>query len=120
MQNFKTDFIKIWQTERTVIVLMILNFLLSIGLLIFASLSLNPEASVVKTGYSDISGYHNGVWFYPITFIILAAIFGILHNFLSVLIFRKRGSGIAKFFLITTTFLILGAILVLMRLLGEG
>ena len=120
MQNFKTDFVKIWQTERTAIVLMGLNFLLSVGLLVFAILILNPEASVIKISYSDISGYHNGVWFYPVTFIVLAIIFGILHNFLSVLIFHKRGSGMAKFFLITTTFLILGAILVLIRLLGEG
>lgn len=120
MQDFKTDFIKIWQTERGIIAMMVLNFLLSIGLLIFTIFNLNPEASVVKISYSDISGYHSGTWLYFAAFIILSIVFGFFHNILSVLIYHKRGSGMAKFFLFTTTFIILGAALVLIRLLGEG
>jgi hypothetical protein len=52
--------------------------------------------------------------------VIAAAIFGILHNLLAVKIFHKRGSGMTKFFLITTTMLILGAFVVMIRLLKEG
>jgi hypothetical protein len=120
MQSLKTDFIKIWQTERGIIAMMILNLLLSIGLLVFTALSLNPEAAVVKISYSDISGYRSGAWLYFATFLILSVVFGVFHNLLSVLVYHKRGSGMTKFFLITTTFLILGAVLVLVRLLGEG
>lgn len=120
MKNLKTDFIEIYQNERGIIVFIIFNFLLSLGLLIFSITSLNPNASVVKVGYGDIGGYRDGVWSDLIAFPLLAITFGILHSLLAVRIFHKRGGGMAKFFLITTAFLILGATLVLTRLLGEG
>lgn len=120
MDNFKEDFVKIYQTERGILILMILNFLLSVGLLIFSIITLNPNASVVKTGYGDIGGYRDGTWASLLAFPILALNFGILHSLLTLRIFRKRGGGMAKFFLIATTCLLLGTLLVLIRLLGEG
>ncbi len=120
MNNFKEDFIKIYQTERGIIILMFLNLILSLGLLVFSIITLNPNASVVKVGYGDIGGYRDGTWASLIAFPLLALNFGILHNLLTLRIFRKRGGGMAKFFLITTSFLILGTLLVLIRLLGEG
>lgn len=120
MSDFKEDFIKISQEERGALFLMGINLLISIGLLIFSILSLNPSASVVKVGYGDIGGYRDGAWSDLIAFSILAILFGVIHNFLAVRIYHKRGGGMTKFFLITTTFLILGTILVLVRLLGEG
>lgn len=100
--------------------MMIFNLLLSIALIIFSIVNLNPNASVVKTGYGDIGGYRDGTWVDMLAFPLLALIFGVLHGFLTVRIFHKRGSGMAKFFLITTTVLILGTFLVLIRALGEG
>ena len=120
MDNFKEDFVKIYQTERGLLILMILNFLISVGLLIFSIVTLNPNASVVKTGYGDIGGYRDGTWVSLLAFPILALNFGILHSLLTVRIFHKRGGGMAKFFLIATTCLLLGTLLVLIRLLGEG
>ena len=120
MQTIKEDFLKIYQTERGVLVFMILNLLLSIALIIFAFVSLNPNASVVKIGYGDIGGYRDGTWIDMLAFPLLALVFGVFHNFLTLRIFHKRGSGMAKFFLITTTVLILGTLLVLIRALGEG
>lgn len=120
MSNFKEDFLKIYQTERGIIFLMMFNLLIAIGLIIFSIINLNPNASVVKIGYGDIGGYRDGTWADLVAFPIFALIFGILHSLLSVRIFHKRGGGMTKFFLITTTFLLLGATLVLIRLLGEG
>lgn len=120
MKNLKSDLKKIYQNERGLMVLMILNFILSIALFIFAIVNLNPNASVVKTGYGDIGGYRDGTWVDMLAFPILAIIFGVLHNILTIRIFHKRGSGMAKFFLITTTALIFGTFLVALRLLGEG
>ena len=120
MQTFKEDFIKIYHHERGIIVLMIFNVLLATGLFIFSLINLNPSSAVVKVGYGDIGGYRDGVWFDMFAFPIFALIFGVLHLFLSVRIFHKRGSGMAKFFLLTTTALILGTVLVLIRLLKEG
>lgn len=118
MKHFKEDLIKIYQNERGILVFMILNLLLSIGLLIFAIINLNPNSTVVKIGYGDIGGYRDGSWTNMLMFPILALLFGILHNLLALRIFHKRGSGMTKFFLITTTMLILGTFVVLIRLLG--
>lgn len=120
MKNLKEDFIKIYQTERAMLILMILNLLLSIGLFIFAVLNLNPGVSVLKVGYGDIDGYRDGTWIDMLAFPLLAIIFGIFHNLLAIKIFHKRGGGMAKFFIIVTTGLILGSTLVLARLLGDG
>lgn len=120
MQILKEDFIKIYHNERGVLVLMIINLLFSIALIIFAIVSLNPNASVVKVGYGDIGGYRDGTWMDMLAFPLFALIFGVFHGLLAVRIFHKRGSGMAKFFLITTTCLIFGTFLVLIRTLGEG
>lgn len=119
MKTLKKDLIKIYQTERGALFIIILNFVLSLILLIFSIFNLNPNASVVKIGYGDIGGYRDGTWLDLLAFPILAIIFGVLHNFLALRIFHKRGGGMTKFFLLTTTTLILGTFLVLIRLLGE-
>lgn len=118
--GFKEDFIKIYQTERGVLLLMVMNLLLSIALLVFSFINLNPNIAVVKIGYGDIGGYRDGTWANLLAFPLLAIIFGVFHNLLTLRIFHKRGSGMAKFFLITTTALIASTWLVLIRLLGEG
>lgn len=120
MKNFKEDIIRAYQSERGIIVLMIINFLLAVGLLVFSLVNLNPNSAVVKIGYGDIGGYRDGSWFDMLAFPILAIVFGILHSFLALKIFHKRGGGMAKFFLVTTTALIFSTFLVITRLLGEG
>ena len=119
MKTFKADLIKIYQTERGVLLLMILNLILALVLLIYSILSLNPNVPVAKIGYGDIGGYRDGSWMDLLAFPILAVIFGIFHNLLALRVFHKRGGGMTKFFLLATTALILGTFLVLVRLLGE-
>lgn len=121
MKTLREDIISIYRTNRSTLILMALNLLLSIGLFIFSLVSINPSSTVVKISYSDIiGGYRDGTWTDMIAFPILAVIFGILHNVIALRIFHKRGGGMAKFFLIATTVLILGTLLVIIRLLGEG
>ncbi len=120
MKTFKEDIIKIYQTERGMLVLMIINFLLAVGLLVFSIIKINPDLPVVRVGYGDIDGYRDGSWIDILAFPILAIVFGVLHNILAIRIFHKRGGGMAKFFLLLTAALILGAVLVLARILGEG
>ena len=118
--TFKDDIVAIYRTERGILLLIIINLLLSIGLLAFSLINLNSGNTVVKTGYGDIGGYRDGSWMDMLSFPLLAVIFGVLHGLLSLRIFRKRGGGMAKFFLIVTTALIAGTFLVLIRILGEG
>ena len=120
MKTFKEDFIALYRNDRIAIILLFFNLLLSIGLAIFAIVNLNPNTAVVKVGYGDIGGYRDGAWYDLLAFPLLALIFGVLHGFLALRVFHKRGSAMAKFFLFVTTGLIIGTLLVLIRLLGEG
>lgn len=105
--------------DRGVMVFMIAVFMCSLGLLIFSLIKLNTPNPVVKIGYGDIGGYRDGTWSGLLTFSILAIIYGILHNFLAVRIYDKRGAGMANFFLLITMCLIFGTFLVLIRLTSE-
>ena len=120
MKEFKSNIIKVYQSERGLLIIIILNILLSIGLLIFSLINLNPGISVLKVGYGDIDGYRDGTFIDLLAFPVLAIIFGVFHNLLAIKIFQKRGGGMAKFFLLITTALIFGSILILARLLGDA
>ena len=120
MSTFKEDFAKIYQTERGVFLLMLLNLALAVVLILFSLFHLDPNSAVVKVGYGDIGGYRDGSWMDMLAFPLFGVIFGVFHNLLALRIFHKRGSGMVKLFLIFTSVLIIGAFLVLVRLLGEG
>ncbi len=120
MKYLLDDFIQIFHTERGVLLLMFVNLLASIALIIFSLVTLNPAAPVAKVGYSDLSGYRDGTWIDFLAFSLFGLILGIVHNVLTLRIFHKRGSGMAKFFSCLTFFLILGTFLVLARVHGEG
>lgn len=119
MKDFGDLIKQIYREERFMFILMIFNSVLSIVLFVIGVVNLNPSAAVVKVGYGDIGGYRSGSWADMLTFPILAIIFGIFHNLVAVRIFKKRGAGMTKFFLITTTVLIIGAGIVLLRLLEK-
>jgi hypothetical protein len=116
MKHFVEDLKKIYQNERLTLILIILNILGSIALLIVGILKLNPDSAIVKIGYGDIGGYRNGSWADMLVFPLLAIIFGFFHTLIALRIYEKRGIGMAKFFLITTATLIVGAFIVLFRL----
>lgn len=120
MKNLSEDIKRIYQTERIMLILMIINVFAAIILLIYSLVNLNPNSAVVKIGYGDLGSYRDGTWVDLLVFPIFAVIFGGLHNFIALKIFHKRGAGMTKFFLLTTTFLILGTFVVLIRLLQEG
>lgn len=119
MKTLGADLKKIFYEERLMFVLIIINILLSIALLIFSLVNLNPNVAVVKVGYGDIGGYRSGSWVDMFAFSILAIIFGAFHNLIAIRVYKKRGAGMAKFFLITTAALIAGTFVVLLRLLEK-
>lgn len=118
MKNLLEDLKKIYQNERLTLILIILNILGSIALLVTGILRLSPDSAVVKIGYGDIGGYRNGSWADMLAFPLLAIVFGVFHSIIALRIYRKRGAGMTKFFLINTTILIIGAFIVLFRLTG--
>ena len=120
MKEFTEDIKKIYLHERFMLVLMVLNLLGSIVLFVYTVLHLNTESAIIKVGYGDIGGYRNGTWTDMLVFLVLAIFLGVFHNFIAMRIFRKRGAGMTKFFLLTTSALIIGAFILLIRLTGEG
>ncbi len=120
IKPLKADLIEIAHSERGILAGMALNLLMASILLVFAMVHLNPNAAVIKIGYGDLGGYRDGTWENLLAFPLLAVIFGVLHNLLALRIFRKRGSGMTKLFLVTTSMLIIGTFIVLTRLIGEG
>jgi len=89
---------------------------------------------VVKVSYGDIGryqggewssmsnsgGYHDGAWHAMLVYPLFALIFGVLHNVIALRLYRKKGDKVASVFLVVTIAVILFAILILWRLLGEG
>lgn len=120
MKTIKEDFIELYRNERGIILLMIFNFFIAAGVCVFSIVKLNPNSPVVKIGYGDIGGYRDGSWFDMFAFPLFTIIFGIFHTLLATRIYHHRGGGMAKFFLLVTTCLIFGTLLVLIRLLKEG
>ena len=120
MKYFAEDLKKIYIEERFMLIFMLMNAMLAIILLIFSIININPDTAVVKIGYGDIGGYRDGTWVDLLAFPLLALIFGGLHNLIALRVYHKRGAGMTKFFLLTTTALILGAFVVMIRLLREG
>lgn len=120
MKALKEDFLNIVRSDKAVLVMMILNFIIAMVLLVLSFVKLNPNSAMIKVGYGDIGGYRDGSWTNLFSFSLAAILFGILHNLLALRIFHKRGSGMTKFFLITTTLLIFGTFVVMFRLLKEG
>ena len=120
MKDFKTDIKKIYSEERLMLIMMILNVILALALLIFSLVKINPNSAVIRVGYGDIGSYRDGSWTDLIAFPLLSILFGILHNFVAVRIYHKRGAGMTKFFLVTTTMLILSAFIVFIRLVQAG
>lgn len=120
MKYFSEDIKTIYQTERMMLVLMCANLLGSLALMIFGIIHLSPASPMIKIGYGDIGGYRDGSWTEMLVFPIIAIILGVFHNLIAIKIFHKRGGGMAKFFIITTSALIAGAFIVLVRLVKEG
>lgn len=120
MKELGKDLKEIYHNERWMFALLVLNIILATILLVFSITRLNPGSSIVKVGYGDIGGYRDGTWADRLAFPILAIIFGVMHSFIGLKIFNKRGAGMTKFFLIVTMALIIGTFIVLIRLSEEG
>ena len=114
--KIKETLIKIFRENRSVFVMMLLVLLFALALLILSLVLIDSGKAVVKTGYGDIGGYRDGAWSDLITFPLLAIIFGGLHNLLAMKVYEKNGAPLAKIFLGLTLFLIVGAMIVIVRL----
>lgn len=119
---------QVWHKYQSLGVAMAVLAVLSLIFLIFSLIHLNPQGSVVIVGYGDVygeilgvnGGYRRDSWWNMLAFPCLALIFGILHNILALRIFQKYGKDLALAFIVLTMTLLAAALVVQLRLLGEG
>lgn len=118
MKRFTIVAKDIFHEHKVLLMLMFILFLMSLAFFVFSLFCLHPEIPVATIGYSDVNGYRSGGWANLLAFPILAILFGVIHNILAMRIFQKRGAGLAQVFVVITMFLLLGAFMVLLRLIG--
>ena len=120
MKDIKNNLQEIMKKKHDLFWLMILLFLSGMALFVTSLVTLKPNTSIANVGYGDIGGYRTGNWTDMLAFSIMALILGVLHNLLAIKITNKRGDGLAKVLVVTSILLVIGAFVVLIRLLGEG
>ena len=134
MKKFRERIEEIYREHRGLFIMMILLSVLALAFLIFSLINLSPSSAIVKVGYSDIGsfegddltgmrsagGYRDGSWGTMITFPILAVVIGVLHNLIAIRLCARRGEGSARAFVLMSMVILVGAFIVLIRLLGEG
>ena len=106
---------------------MIALLVMSVVFLIFSLTMLRPQNTVVIVGYGDVygeiaglsGGYRRDSWMNMLAFPILAVVFGLLHNLLALRVYRKYGKVPALMLVYATMLLVVGAFVVILRLLGE-
>ena len=118
MKRFLKTIVDILHEHKVLLVLMFILFVMGLAFFVFSLFCLHPNTPVANIGYSDIDGYRSGPWGNLLAFPLLAILFGILHNFLAMRIYQKRGAGLAQVFVVISIFLLIGAFIVLLRLIG--
>ena len=134
MKDLGSNFREILKKHRGLTMMMILVLIASMILLLVTLFNLHPSSAVVKIGYGDIGsyqggdfsemqsagGYRDGNWTAMLMFVVLALVTGVMHNFIAIKLYKRRGAGTAVAFLGITFGLVVAAFIVLFRLLGEG
>ena len=125
---------EIYQKHKGLFYRMLILMILAFSLFVFSIVTLRPGSTVVKTGYSDIGnletvsveearsagGYQDGTWMEMLAFPIFAIILGVLHNFIAIKLYRRRGESMARVFVTMSAILTVLVIITLARLVAEG
>lgn len=125
--NFKSTWREVSRKQRGLMIAMIVLLVMSVVFLIFSLTMLRPQNTVVIVGYGDVygeiaglsGGYRRDSWMNVLAFPALAVIFGVVHNFIALRVYRKYGRDAAMMVVVGTMVLIVGAVAVMLRLAGE-
>jgi len=111
----------IYFQDRRVILWVMGLFLLGGLIVLMTVMNLAPgvaDGMIVR--YSDGGGYEKGGWGYMLCFAIMGVVLAVLHPFLAVRVYEKRGGSITVMFIVASMVLALVVLLTLMRLVGES
>lgn len=130
-KNSEASLMSIWREvarkQKGLMIAMILLVVMSAIMLVFALTTLRPQSTVVIVGYGDVygeiagisGGYRRDSWLNMLAYPALALLFGVVHNILALRVYRKYGKDAALVLVVATMAIILGAFVVIFRLLGE-
>lgn len=126
--NLKLTWKAVAKKQKSLMMAMIVLLVMSVALLIFSLATLRPQGTVVIVGYGDVygemaglsGGYRRDSWLNMLAFPILAIVFGLVHNIIALRAYRKYGKEMAFLIVYATMMLVVGAFVILIRLLGEG
>ncbi len=118
---------EICRKQRGLMMAMIVLLVASVALLIFASTTLRPSSTVVIVGYGDVygeiaglsGGYRRDSWANMLAFPVLAVLYGVVHNFIALRVYRKYGKDMALMMVFATMAMIGVTVVIILRLLGE-
>ena len=133
MKEIGNGFRKIFKEDKLLLVLMFGLFVFGVFLAVHTLLNFKIGGTTMYIGYSDIGefsggeflslwnsgGYRTGGWMEMIIFPILGVTVGVFHNFFAVQIYNRRGRGYAETFILLSFLILLGAFILLLRLLGD-
>lgn len=125
--NFRSTWREVAKKQKPLMLAMIILAMMSVLLLVFTFFTLKPQNTVVIVGYGDVygeiaglsGGYRRDSWMNMLAFPLLAIIFGVVHNFLVLRIYRKHGRDLALTFIGVTMLLVVATFVVILRLTGE-
>ncbi len=125
--DLKASWVEVMKKQRGLMIAMIVMAIFSIVLLVASLVTLRPQRTVVIVGYGDVygemaglsGGYRRDSWVNMLAFPLLAIIFGLVHNIITLRVYKKYGKNVAFLVVFVTILMILGAFVTLLRLLGE-
>lgn len=125
--NLKATWKVISHKHKSLMAAMVALLVVSAVLLIFSLIVMKPQNTVVIVGYGDVygeiaglsGGYRRDSWLNLLAFPVLALVFGLVHNVIAIRVFQRYGKEAALTFVLATLLLILGAVVVMFRLIGE-
>ena len=134
MKTLRESLGEIYRRHKGLLVMMIFLLVLALAFFVFSLVTLSPSSAIVKVGYGDIGsfsgddltgmrlagGYRDGSWVSMLTFPLIAIIVGVFHNMIAIRLYKRRGEGVAKAFVLISMTVLIGAFMVLLRLLSEG
>lgn len=126
-EGLRMTWLEICRKQKGLMMAMIVLAALSGMMLIFSLTTLRPQNTVVIVGYGDVygeiagisGGYRRESWANMLAYPVLALVFGLVHNLLVLRIYRKYGKDAALVLAVVTMLLVVTAVVVMLRLMGE-
>ena len=120
MKSFVETVKNIYCNDRRVFAWMVALFLVGVALVLVTMANLAPEsADGLIVRYGDSGGYEKGSWTHTLGFGLFGVILAVLHPMFAVRLYERRGGSIAVMFMVVSIAIVLVAMQVLFRVLGE-